>query len=43
MEWLPFFEYRYAELPDIEVYLIRGGCKVYGHLEAWITVNKEDK
>lgn len=43
MEWLPFSGYRYAELPDIEVYPIRDRYRVYGHSEVWIAISKEDK
>jgi len=43
MEWLPFSGYRYAELPDIEVYPIRDGYEVYGHSKVWIAISKEDK
>lgn len=43
MEWLPFSGYRYAELPDIEVYPICDRYEVCGHSEVWIAINKEDK
>ncbi len=43
MEWLPFSGYRYAELPDIEVYPIHDGYEVYGHSEVWIAISKEDQ
>lgn len=42
MEWLPFSGYKYAELPDIEVYSICSGQPVNGHSEVWIAVVKED-
>lgn len=42
MEWLPFSGYKYAELPDIEVYPICSGQPVSGHSEVWIAVSKED-
>ena len=42
MEWLPFSGYKYAELPDIEVYPICSGQPVNGHSEVWIAVSKED-
>ena len=42
MEWLPFSGYKYAELPDIEVYPICSGQPVHGHSEVWIAVSKED-
>ena len=42
MEWLPFSGYKYAELPDIEVYPICSGQPVHGHSEVWIAVVKED-
>ncbi len=42
MEWLPFSGYKYAELPDIEVYPICSGQPVNGHSEVWIAVGKED-
>ena len=42
MEWLPFSGYKYAELPDIEVYPICSGQPVNGHSEVWIAVVKED-
>lgn len=43
MEWLPFSGYRYAELPDVEVYPIGDGHSVYGHSEVWIAIKKEDR
>lgn len=43
MEWLPFSGYKYAELPDIEVYPICDGHPVHGHSEVWIAINKEDR
>lgn len=42
MEWLPFSGYKYAELPDIEVYPICSEQPVNGHSEVWIAVSKED-
>ncbi len=42
MEWLPFSGYKYAELPDIEVYPICSGQPAHGHSEVWIAVSKED-
>ena len=42
MEWLPFSGYKYAELPDIEVYPICSGQPVNRHSEVWIAVSKED-
>ena len=42
MEWLPFSGYKYAELPDIEVYPICSGQPAHGHSEVWIAVVKED-
>lgn len=42
-EWLPFSGYKYAELPDIEVYPICDGCPVHGHSEVWIAIKKEDE
>ncbi len=43
MEWLPFSGYKYANLPDIEVYPICGGQPARGHSEVWIAVEKEGK
>ena len=43
MEWLPFSGYKYANLPDIEVYPICGGQPAHGHSEVWIAVEKEGK
>lgn len=42
MEWLPFSGYKYAGLPDIEVYPICDGQPLHGHSEVWIAINKED-
>ena len=42
MEWLPFSGYRYAGLPDIEVYPACSGLPAHGHSEVWIAVSKED-
>lgn len=35
--------YKYAKLPDVELYPVCGGYPVYGHSEVWIAVSKEDK
>lgn len=43
MEWLPFSGYKYAELPDIEVYPICDSQQVHGHSEVWIAIKKEDR
>ena len=43
MEWLPFSGYKYAELPDIEVYPICDSQPVHGHSEVWIAIKEEDK
>lgn len=39
-EWLPFSGYKYAELPDIEVYPISDPKSKGGHSEVWIAVKK---
>ncbi|KOM98648.1 AraC family transcriptional regulator [Clostridium botulinum] len=41
-EWLPFSGYKYAELPDIEVYPITNQKLKGGHSEVWIAIEKED-
>ncbi|MEN8905988.1 MAG: AraC family transcriptional regulator [Clostridiales bacterium] len=41
MEWLPFSGYKYAELPDIEVYPVSNQKLKGGHSEVWIAVKKE--
>lgn len=41
MEWLPFSGYKYAQLPDIEVYPVGEGHAVHGHSEVWIAISKE--
>ena len=43
MEWLPFSGYKYAELPDIEVYPICDSQPVHGHSEVWIAIKEEDR
>lgn len=43
MEWQPFSGYKYAELPDIEVYPICDGHPVHGHSEVWIAISREDR
>ena len=43
MEWLPFSGYKYAELPDVEVYPICGGQPADGHSEVWIAIKEEDR
>ena len=43
MEWLPFSGYKYAELPDIEVYPICDSQPAHGHSEVWIAIQKEDR
>lgn len=37
-EWLPFSGYRYAQLPDMEVYPMDIGRNAYGHSEVWIAI-----
>lgn len=39
-EWLPFSGYKYAELPDIEVYPIVDPNLKGGHSEVWIAIKK---
>lgn len=39
-EWLPFSGYKYAELPDIEVYPMSHQKLKGGHSEVWIAVKK---
>jgi len=39
-EWLPFSGYKYAELPDIEVYPVSEQNLKGGHSEVWIAVKK---
>ncbi len=43
MEWLPFSGYKYAELPDIEVYPICDSQPAHGHSEVWIAIREEDR
>lgn len=43
MEWLPFSGYKYAELPDIEVYPICDSQTSHGRSEVWIAIKKEDR
>ena len=43
MEWLPFSGYKYAELPDIEVYPICDSQPAHGHSEVWIAIKEEDR
>lgn len=40
-EWLPFSGYKYAELPDIEVYPLEDQKPKGGHSEIWIAIEKE--
>ncbi|MFD3158767.1 effector binding domain-containing protein (plasmid) [Haloimpatiens sp. FM7330] len=40
-EWLPFSGYKYAELPDIEVYSSCDEKPNGGHSEIWIAIEKE--
>lgn len=40
-EWLPFSGYKYAELPDIEVYPLNTQGRNDGHAEVWISIKKE--
>ncbi|MEA4987321.1 MAG: AraC family transcriptional regulator [Anaerovorax sp.] len=42
-EWLPFSGYKYAELPDIEVYLVNDQQSKDGHAEVWIAIKKENE
>ena len=39
-EWLPFSNYEYAGLPDIEIYPINKPNIATGHSEVWIAINK---
>ena len=39
-EWLLFSGYKYAGLPDIEVYPIHQEKQSYGHSEVWIAIQK---
>ena len=41
-EWLPFSGYKFAQLPDIEVYPVCGSQPVHGHSQVWIAVKKEE-
>ncbi len=43
MEWLPFSGYKYAQLPDIEVYPVGEGHAAHGHSEVWIAISKEER
>ena len=43
MEWLPFSGYKYAELPDIEVYPICDSQPAHGHSKVWISIHEEDR
>lgn len=40
-EWLPFSGYRYAGLPDLEVYAICGRNMAEGRSEVWIAVQSD--
>lgn len=40
-EWLPFSGYKYAEIPDIEVYPVSDEKPKGGHSEIWIAIEKE--
>lgn len=40
-EWLPFSGYKYAGVPDLEVYPIMSGNPLNGHSEVWIGIKKE--
>lgn len=42
-EWLPFSNYEYAHLPDIEVYPMQTGNKMSSKAEIWIAVTKPDE
>ncbi|WP_102399848.1 AraC family transcriptional regulator [Haloimpatiens massiliensis] len=39
-EWLPFSNYEYAGLPDIEIYPIAKSHIASGYSEVWIAINK---
>lgn len=39
-EWLPFSNYEYAGLPDMEIYPITKSNIIAGHSEVWIVINK---
>lgn len=41
-EWLPFSGYKYAELPDIEIYPLNNQNSKRGHAEVWIAVEKNE-
>ena len=43
MEWLPFSGYKYAELPDIEVYPICDSQPAHGRSKVWIAIKEEDR
>lgn len=40
-EWLPVSGYKYAQLPDIEVYPVSNNGSKGGHAEIWIAIKKE--
>lgn len=42
-EWLPFSNYEYANLPDIEVYPITNPNEPKGYSEVWIAIKNIDK
>lgn len=39
-EWLPFSNYEYANLPDIEVYPISNNASCIGYSQVWIAIKK---
>ena len=42
-EWLPFSNYEYAHLPDIEVFPMQSGNAMSGKAEVWVAVTKPDE
>ncbi|AXG90323.1 AraC family transcriptional regulator (plasmid) [Clostridium botulinum] len=42
-EWLPFSEYRYTEIADVEVYPVYDEITVSGYAEIWMSIKKENK
>lgn len=41
-EWLPFSNYEYAHLPDIEVYPMQTGNRMNKKVEVWIAVKNQE-
>ncbi len=40
-EWLPFSEYRYTEIADVEVYPVYDEITVSGYAEIWMSIKKK--